>query len=434
MSPRHLLALLLPLLLPGSAAAEPWEQDFTALKQALSRDYANFAHAVETQRLDLPAIASPAEAELATATTPEARRGTVERMLGRFNDPHLAALPLAQPVDFPGSYCLPYLESDTSGTVARSADTAPLPGAEPFEGRIGRTPAGRRIAILRLASFVPAEWPSCPSALAAAGIHPDTPCESACADREEAVLKAHMSAALPRAVRAAEAARVDAILFDLTGNGGGGDWAVTAARQLGAPRAAGLKLARSPKVERWARARETEAVAAGRTADAMLAARIAREAADRCDLAAAWTAKPGTPLSCPSLTATASYAGGWADPTDATPADAKPAIPLLVAIDFATASSAELFAAQLRDNDAARLIGTRTSGAGCGQRTGGGNHIDLPALGTRVIMPDCVRLRADGSNERNGIAPDHLLDIGPSLSLHQRAALFLEGVDRMLAR
>jgi hypothetical protein len=36
-------------------------------------------------------------------------------------------------------------------------------------------------------------------------------------------------------------------------------------------------------------------------------------------------------------------------------------------------------------------------------------------------VPDCVRLRADGSNERRGIVPDRLLPWAPSDSAYQHA-------------
>lgn len=79
--------------------------------------------------------------------------------------------------------------------------------------------------------------------------------------------------------------------------------------------------------------------------------------------------------------------------------------PLYVLVDRGTASAAEYFAAMLKDNRAATLIGARTAGVGCGY-TNGGLDVRLARSGIRVWMPDCVRLRPDGSNEADGVEPD----------------------------
>ncbi len=68
-------------------------------------------------------------------------------------------------------------------------------------------------------------------------------------------------------------------------------------------------------------------------------------------------------------------------------------------------SSAEMFAASMRDNGVARIIGQRTGRAGCGNMSAS-SPIELPYSRLRFHIPDCVRLRADGSNEIAGVAPD----------------------------
>ena len=79
--------------------------------------------------------------------------------------------------------------------------------------------------------------------------------------------------------------------------------------------------------------------------------------------------------------------------------------PLAVLVDGNTASAAELFAATLKDSGRATLIGSRSYGSGCGY-TDGGIPITLKRSGVQLKVPDCVRLRADGSNEVAGIVPD----------------------------
>jgi len=77
-------------------------------------------------------------------------------------------------------------------------------------------------------------------------------------------------------------------------------------------------------------------------------------------------------------------------------------------VDRETWSAAEYFAALLQDNQAATVVGELTGGAGCGY-TDGGIPTKLKNSGARLKMPDCVRFRADGSNEVNGITPDVLV-------------------------
>lgn len=92
---------------------------------------------------------------------------------------------------------------------------------------------------------------------------------------------------------------------------------------------------------------------------------------------------------------------------------------LMVLADRGTASSAEYFAAMLRDNGAATIIGEPTAGAGCGH-TNRGIPTVLSNSGARVKIPDCVRLRADGSNEVAGITPDVLVPWRRNDSQYQR--------------
>ena len=79
--------------------------------------------------------------------------------------------------------------------------------------------------------------------------------------------------------------------------------------------------------------------------------------------------------------------------------------PAYVLTDGKTFSSAEMFAATMQDNRVAKTIGVRTGGDGCGFMG------DVPPLvlthsRLRFRVPNCVRLRANGSDEVAGITPD----------------------------
>jgi C-terminal processing protease CtpA/Prc len=94
-------------------------------------------------------------------------------------------------------------------------------------------------------------------------------------------------------------------------------------------------------------------------------------------------------------------------------------LPLYVLVDKDTWSAAEYFAALLQDNHAATIVGELTGGAGCGY-TNGGIPTQLKNSKAEVQMPDCVRLRADGSDEVSGITPDVLVPWAKRDSAYQR--------------
>jgi hypothetical protein len=86
--------------------------------------------------------------------------------------------------------------------------------------------------------------------------------------------------------------------------------------------------------------------------------------------------------------------------------------PLIVLVDRNSYSAAEEFAAVLQDNRAAIIIGEPTGGAGCGHMLEGAT-VTLKNSGATLQMPDCSRMRADGSNELRGIQPDILVGFTP---------------------
>ncbi|HEX8814157.1 MAG TPA: S41 family peptidase, partial [Terriglobales bacterium] len=95
-------------------------------------------------------------------------------------------------------------------------------------------------------------------------------------------------------------------------------------------------------------------------------------------------------------------------------------LPLYVLADSNTWSAAEYFAALLRDNHAATVVGELTGGAGCGY-TDDGIPAQLKNSKADLKMSDCVRLRADGSDEVNGVTPDVLIPWAKRDSPYQRA-------------
>jgi hypothetical protein len=79
----------------------------------------------------------------------------------------------------------------------------------------------------------------------------------------------------------------------------------------------------------------------------------------------------------------------------------------------------------LVDNGAATVMGAPTLGAGAGY-TNGGIPTVLKNSGGKVKMPDCVRYRADGSNEAGGFKPSSLVPWRENDDAYQKAKRVLE--------
>jgi C-terminal processing protease CtpA/Prc len=102
-------------------------------------------------------------------------------------------------------------------------------------------------------------------------------------------------------------------------------------------------------------------------------------------------------------------------------------LPVIVLVDDRTGSSSEAFAAWLQDSHAAVIAGQPTAGAGCGF-TDGGIPTVLRRSGAQVKLPDCVRLRADGTDDVAGVTPDVLLPFARRDSAYQRAIKTRDGL------
>jgi hypothetical protein len=270
-------------------------------------------------------------------------------------------------------------------------------------------------------------------------------------------------------LRALADARVAALVVDLGGNGGGndlGDW-MPRAFTKSPVRSARLGVVRDPKSaayfdEELDLIREAEEAAPSAAArDALATARREYErlkqiatSAPPCAMGWVWTERrPWAPLAesssgqCTNLLFGAMYASGAVDylPAGALgaskaeeaiywPAIASPVLgswtgAVYAVVDARTASAAEISAALLQDNKVARLVGGKTAGLGCGFMYSG-SELTLPRTRLRCRVPNCVRLRADGSNEVAGIKPDVELPSHEGEAEPERAVRYLDAIAR----
>jgi hypothetical protein len=86
----------------------------------------------------------------------------------------------------------------------------------------------------------------------------------------------------------------------------------------------------------------------------------------------------------------------------------------------------------LQDNRAAIVMG-EPAGAGCGH-TNGGTPTTLANSKATLEVPDCARLRADGSNEVMGIQPDVAVAFSAVDGTHLRGAGFMAKLPEAVER
>lgn len=438
--------------------AAPWLADLAALESGLARSYANFEYTLRERRIDLPAVDGTARTSLANARDDAARRAAIDTVVAAFRDPHLRIEWKAEPADgTPPPACPADLrarqEASTGIRFDRLDGYAALTSdaARHFKAALYQAPGSRaRYGIVRIGAFSERAFGrACAAGAAALQIAPDAPCDTACERKLDIATGKLLNDALAVTLDELRKAGADRIVVDVTDNGGGSDWVEPVARIVGGPvRAARVGMLKHPAWRRQLDAQLARIDAAAQPATfATIRAAIARDRAaleTDCDLSAAWTDRDlaigAKPLPCSTLVVGSLYSTGYSPYVAPSAAAAdeleagvfvarrygayrerKPALPVVVLVNENTHSSAELFAAVLKDARRATIVGTTSAGAGCGQFTDAGTTFTLPRSGATVHAPDCVRLRADGSNERRGIVPDTIVPWGPSDSAYQRA-------------
>ena len=460
---RIALAVVAVLAPAGSALAQPafapapWLQDLDQLRDAMTASYPNLEwHA--KRGMDLPAVYNRARQRLENARTEADARFALERFIATFGDGHMEiawpapkAASTAQGSGAAPPLCtrLGYFDVGDSGAIATHLAgyrSVVAPGAVIPAG-VAEV-AGRRVGILRIPLFEPQGLPAlCARLIAQEKLQPDSPCDTACEDRLSRLADAALIAEMQAGLKALTAAHAQVLLVDIAGNGGGNDSAIALARMVtakplvtppvGIVRDAGwVKSLEDMQAAvrdglRTATGAEAQAL---RSYDATLT-RARAEVAKPCDSAPLWTGKP---IDCSMIVTGVLYAGGlspappqgasnfpWSETVSST-ARFPPTAPLwrgpvIVLVDFNSASASELFAAMLQDQGAAAIIGSPSFGAGCGHMNET-EPLTLKNSGATVKMPDCLRLRADGTNELDGIQPDLLIGLRQRDSLAQRVS------------
>lgn len=420
--------------------AKPWIADLNQVREIFSTKYANLEWAVFQREADLPQLFADTEARINRATNDWEARSAFERLARKLGDGHVVfewpkSGGHAMAASTPQEQCAALGYDARIRAVPLAANAAgyqalSTPQSDEFPAGVISL-GSRRIGVLQIGVFTPQGFPAlCQSALRELAIAADKPCDDACSDRIEAWASGQLTHDLTAQLRALKDAGAAMLVVDVAGNGGGSEWAEAVARMVTPIRLRSEEL-EFVRGEHWAKSFADDEASLRRFADQAtgperaLLLKLADEVEGRrkvaltpCDPAPLWQ---GAHPTC-SWLGQGFYGSGFLASADPSQLRGKPWAsllftpmefpyeegvwtgPLIVLVDRNTGSAASEFAAVLQDNHAAIVIG-EPAGAGCGH-TNGGTPTTLANSKATLEVPDCARLRADGSNEVMGILPD----------------------------
>jgi len=440
----------------GAESPELWLNDFDTLKSELASGYANLEWAARRANLDLAELNRSTEERLRQASSSRKARKIIIEFLESFNDPHLRAEHSDPPTDEPAAgdkWVGPAATASAKDAIEQfgykkskydfgldldAFDTFKSIQANenPFPCGVLEMDDGRRLGVIRIKYFgedryynvAARAWEEFKGEI-------DGSCDDGCWWPFTLLVRTHLMKHLQTRLTQLREAGADALLVDITGNGGGSEWCEDVA-QLFTAKALRARATGFVKHEHWLGEIEREIgwinedltrTDLTESIRSMLATSLAEHEAllaairDGCDASTVWEEGIGK-IACDRLTIDEHprYAvpDSVADVVETLKSEhllfethRHPEFiglydgPLFVAIDSGTASASEQFATLLQFNEVATTVGETSYGAGCGY-TRGGIKLYLENVKLRVRMSDCVRYRADGENELAGVEPD----------------------------
>ncbi|MCI0486231.1 MAG: S41 family peptidase [Blastocatellia bacterium] len=455
---------------------EPWIEDYQALKRYLQEGYANLEWMQQHRKIDLAALDAKTRQSLSEAKTDEEAKRALKQFLETFRDGHLGLREASGPDTTESNDPLVF-NSDTPGReVCRSLGyrfrlrnySIPIDkdsgfrtvstGRDAFTTGILSLDNGKKYGALRIPLFSPTGyWLNCEEGWEEYRKRLTGACGPECQWQFRLFTADRLSAMLAEQVKALQSMKVDGLIVDIGGNGGGTEWVDPIARilsekRLRAPRVGRIRHPHSVRaIERNIALVEKDLARKDltpRQTDILTEAkkklhRLASEVGSPCDKSKIWTLAART-TGCSMMNSTPIFSTGvfdYARPGEFEGLLSKFVLfgssqyayeegafkgPLIIIVDRSTASASEYFAAMFQDDEAAIIAGEPTRGVGCGY-TNGGLSLTLPNSRMRVAMPDCARYRRDDTNEIEGVHPDLLIwdekDDKPA-----RAAKFLKAI------
>jgi hypothetical protein len=454
-----------------------WQADYALLKVELERSYSHLAWFGSPEGgVDLPSLDRTTREALGRAKSDSEAVAAIRRFIFGFHDGHLTMRPAQSPAGLPTSEPAAVNRADDARTACAAFGFTPVTRVSfslPFESLPGFTLVsdglseafragvitqfGLRIGVVRIPRFRPTEFPSvCERAwesLRAANREPTRSAINGVASEE-------WLRVLAERLKGLEARGANVVVVDIGGNGGGndlGDWAVRLFSRDSVSSAPMLMSASKVAIpyfdEQLGDLRNALDSTTGQTAPVRAALSTAvtefenwkqTATAPMCDMSWVWReTRRWQTSACTRLIPSGFASGARAYIAPGTlPTPAAHALywasradefrgawngPTYVLTDSNTGSAAEMFAALIRDRDIAKVVGGHTYGSGCGFAVGG-PPVLLSHAQLAVTIPNCVRLRADGTDEVAGIAPDIRVAAGPSESARSVAWRALQAI------
>jgi hypothetical protein len=241
-----LIAVVLAAASSAAAAQsfdpKPWLDDLAQAKDAFATKYANLEWAQFDTEERLSDLFAQTETRVRRAGSDADARAAFDRLARRLGDGHVE-------FDWPEppratSAVASVSAPDVCGDYDTSRAAPPLAGAAVGYRALHTPqsdvfPAGliavgaRRVGVVKIGMFGPHATPAyCHAATAALHIPEDKPCDDDCEDRIDHWASVRMTEDFAAQIRALKAAGADVLLVDIAGNGGGSQWAETAARTV----------------------------------------------------------------------------------------------------------------------------------------------------------------------------------------------------------
>jgi hypothetical protein len=238
-----LCAAFVAIAMPSAAGGKPfdpkpWLDDLAQMRAAIAANYANLEWAVFDRGADLDDYFDRARKRIEKAQDDGSARAAFDGLIRRLGDGHVE-------IEWPNLPSPPRAgaASDICADAGFDSVKSALPLAAQAQGyaplSAGTFPAGviatggHRVGILKIGIFSPQGTPSlCRDAMAALAIAPGAPCADDCMDRIGKWADARMTQDFIAQIEALQRAGIDTLLIDVTGNGGGSEWAEAAARMV----------------------------------------------------------------------------------------------------------------------------------------------------------------------------------------------------------
>lgn len=460
----YVLVLCLSLSCLSTKAQQPpfdrkaWIQDYAVLKLALENSYSNLAWFASPQGgVDLPRLDRNTQQALQRAKTDEEAKSAILAFVTAFHDGHFSRISDLQTKDATKPSPLPAypyqrdqpeagcaaLGFAPQGVMAFSLPFESLPGfrllpgntEEPFRAGIATISGSFRIGLVRLAEFDTSRYPALCEAAWKGDVWDDHNKlnTNALQSNVEKLWYADLSALLKQF----EKDNVSAVLVDVGSNPGGDDSGDISTRLFTAQpmhssalfmsqnkNASGDYFEEALAYLKHAAARHPNA-AAQKLIDERTAYFLHGQStlASPCSMSWVWQeGKDWNTMPCKRLVSAGSAGGALDYLAPATVPDMSIARrlhwparyrdlwgswtrPVYILTNNRTYSSAEMFAAEFQNNRTGKIIGMKTGGDGCGFMNDP-EPTTLPHSGLRFRIPNCVRMRVDGTDEVAGVTPD----------------------------